>query len=257
VKTVILAGGLGTRLAEETDVTPKPMVRIGGHPMLWHIMKIYSAQGFSEFIVALGYKSEDVKHYFLNYYYLRNDFTISVADGTVDVQNGGREDWRVHLVDTGVDTQTGGRMRRLAPLLQDGTFMLTYGDGVSDVDLRELVEFHRSNGKLATVTAVRPPARFGGLNFNGELVAEFTEKPQIGEGWINGGFFVLEPGVFAYLDEGDDTIWERKPLERLAEDGELVAFRHEGFWQCMDTLRDVRLLENLWESGEVPWKVWK
>ena len=255
MKTVILAGGLGTRLAEETESTPKPMVEIGGSPILWHIMKIYATHGFNEFLIALGYRPEIIKNYFLNYFYLRNDFTIDVARGTVDVHQGQREDWQVHLIDTGLETQTGGRLKRLEPHLRDGTFMLTYGDGVCDLDVRELVAFHRSHGKLATVTAVRPPARFGGLSFNGELVAQFIEKPQIGEGWINGGFFVLEPEVFEYID-GDTTIWERDPLERLADDGQLVAFRHEGFWQCMDTLRDVRLLQHLWQSGDVPWKVW-
>ena len=256
MKTVILAGGLGTRLAEETDLTPKPMVEIGGLPILWHIMKIYASHGFSDFVVALGYRPEVVKNYFLNYYHLRNDFTIDVGRGKVDVHDGAHEDWKIHLVDTGIETQTGGRIKRLEPWLRDDTFMLTYGDGVADVRCRELVDFHRSHGKLATVTAVRPPARFGGLIFEGDRVAEFTEKPQIGEGWINGGFFVLEPPVLDYI-EGDGSIWEREPLERLAADGELMAFRHDGFWQPMDTLRDVRLLESLWESGDVPWKVWE
>ncbi len=255
MKTVILAGGQGTRLAEETESTPKPMVDIGGSPILWHIMKIYAAYGFNEFLIALGYRPEIIKNYFLNYFYLRNDFTIDVACGAVDVHEGEREDWQVHLIDTGLETQTGGRLKRLEPQLREGTFMLTYGDGVCDVDIQALVDCHRSHGKLATVTAVRPPARFGGLSFNGELVAEFTEKPQIGEGWINGGFFVLEPEVLDYIED-DTTIWEREPLERLADDGQLVAFRHEGFWQPMDTLRDVRLLQTLWQSGDVPWKVW-
>jgi len=254
VKIVLLAGGLGTRLAEETDATPKPMVEIGGLPILWHIMKIYAAHGFREFLVALGYRPEVVKNFFLNYHYLRNDLSIG-GRGKVEVHDGTSEDWLTHLIDTGIDTQTGGRIKRLEPWLDDGTFMLTYGDGVADVDLAQLLEFHRGHGKLATVTAVRPPARFGGLSFAGDLVAEFTEKPQIGEGWINGGFFVLEPQVLDYID-GDDTIWEREPLERLAEDGQLCAHRHDGFWQPMDTLRDVRLLEALWQSGDVPWKVW-
>lgn len=254
MKTVILAGGLGTRLAEETDVTPKPMVEIGGSPILWHIMKLYATAGFNEFVVALGYRSEVIKRYFLNYYHLRNDLTIG-GDGKVEVHDGGRDDWLVHLIDTGIETQTGGRIKRLAEQLRDETFMLTYGDGLADVRCSKLLEFHRAHGKLATVTAVRPPARFGGLLFEGDLVSEFTEKPQIGEGWINGGFFVLEPQVLDYI-EGDDSIWERDPLERLAQDGQLVAYRHDGFWQPMDTLRDLRLLESLWQSGDVPWKLW-
>jgi glucose-1-phosphate cytidylyltransferase len=254
MKTVILAGGLGTRLAEETDATPKPMVEIGGSPILWHIMKIYGAAGFTEFVLALGYRAEVVKHYFLNYYQLRNDLTIS-RGGMVEVHDGDPEDWRVHLMDTGLETQTGGRIKRLTSLLEDETFMLTYGDGVADIRCGELLDFHRSHGRLATVTAVRPPARFGGLVFHGDLVSEFTEKPQIGEGWINGGFFVLEPQVLDYI-EGDETIWEREPLERLAADGQLAAYRHDGFWQPMDTLRDVRLLNALWDDGDVPWKLW-
>jgi glucose-1-phosphate cytidylyltransferase len=254
MRTVILAGGLGTRLAEETEVTPKPMVEVGGLPLLWHIMKIYSAYGFNDFVIALGYKPEAVKNFFLNYVYLRNDVSIDCGRGAVDVHDGERDDWNVHLIDTGIATQTGGRVKRLRPWL-DSTFMLTYGDGVANVDLRDLVAFHRSHGKLATVTAVRPPARFGGISFNGDFVAEFTEKPQIGEGWINGGFFVLEPQVVDYI-EGDETLWEHEPLERLAEDAQLVAFRHDGFWQCMDTLRDKRLLESLWQTGTPPWKVW-
>ena len=255
VKTVILAGGLGTRLAEQTDVLPKTMVPVGGRPMLWHIMGIYAAAGFNEFLVALGYKADVVKQWFLNYYYVRNDFTLRTVDGHLEVHDAEQEDWLVHLIDTGISTETGGRVKRLAPWLGDETFLLTYGDGLADVDVRKIVEFHRSHGKLATVTAVRPPSRFGGLSFDGDNVVEFSEKPQIGEGWINGGFFVLEPKVLDYID-ADETIFEREPLERLARDDQLVAYRHEGFWQCMDTLRDLRLLESLWESGEVPWKVW-
>jgi len=254
MKTVILAGGQGTRLAEETDVVPKPMVEIGGSPILWHIMKIYQAAGFREFVIALGYRAEVVKHYFLNYHHLKNDLTIG-GDGTLEVHDGARDDWRVHLIDTGADTQTGGRIKRLAPLLRDGTFMLTYGDGVADISCSDLLAFHRAHGKLATVTAVRPPARFGGIEFDGDRVARFTEKPQIGEGWVNGGFFVLEPQALDYVD-GDDTLWEREPLERLAEEGQLMAYRHDGFWQPMDTLRDVRYLREVWESGNAPWKVW-
>ena len=251
MKVVILAGGLGTRLAEETELKPKPMVEIGGRPILWHVMEIYAIHGYNEFIVALGYKGEVIKNYFLNYYYLRNDVSIRLSNGQVEVHDGSREDWLVHLIDTGLYTQTGGRIKRLAPWIAE-TFMLTYGDGVADIDIPELVAFHRGHGKLATVTAVPPPARFGGLKFQGDRVARFEEKPQIGQGWINGGFFVLEPGVLDYI-EGDETFFERGPLERLAAEGQLMAYRHAGFWQCMDTLRDVRLLESLWESGEAPW----
>jgi glucose-1-phosphate cytidylyltransferase len=232
------------------------MVEIGGRPMLWHIMNIYAAYGYREFIVALGFKGDIVKEYFLNYYYLRNDISIHLIDGQVDVHDTCREDWVVHLVDTGLTTQTGGRVKRMASWVGNQTFMLTYGDGVANVNIHELVAFHRRHGKLATVTAVRPPARFGGLDFEGDLVARFIEKPQIGEGWINGGFFVLEPGVFECI-EGDDTAFEREPLERLVAMGEMVAYRHADFWQCMDTLRDVRLLESLWERGEAPWRVWR
>lgn len=255
MKTVILAGGLGSRLAEETTVRPKPMVEIGGKPILWHIMQIYSTFGFNEFVVALGYKGEVIKDYFLNFYALNNDLSIDLATGRTQVHDGNQPDWKVHLVDTGLRTQTGGRIKRLARWVGQETFMLTYGDGVADVDLSRLVDFHRSHGKLATVTAVRPPARFGGLSFDGDRVVRFMEKPQTGEGWINGGFFVLEPGVMEYID-GDQTIWEREPLERLAADEQLVAYKHAGFWQPMDTLREKQLLEGLWESGKAPWKVW-
>jgi glucose-1-phosphate cytidylyltransferase len=256
MKVVILAGGFGTRLAEETDRIPKPMVEIGGRPILWHIMKHYAHYGFKEFFIALGYKGEVIKRYFLDYYLINSNLTINLSNGDVQVHNKQGEDWIVHLVDTGLHTLTGGRVKRLEPWLKDETFMVTYGDGVSDIDLQDLLRFHRSHGKLATVTAVRPPARFGGLIFDGDLVAEFTEKPQIGEGWINGGFMVFEPGVFDYL-EGDHTSLEADALERLAADRQLVAYRHDGFWQCMDTLRDVRLLESLWQSGKPPWKVWE
>ncbi|HHV55853.1 MAG TPA: glucose-1-phosphate cytidylyltransferase [Firmicutes bacterium] len=255
MKTVILAGGIGSRLAEETTVRPKPMVEIGGRPILWHIMSIYASYGFNEFIVALGYKGEVIKEYFLNFYALNNDLTIDLSTGQTIIHDGNQPNWKVHLVDTGLRTQTGGRIKRLARWIGNETFMLTYGDGVANVDLRGLLDFHRSHGKLATVTAVRPPARFGGLGFDGDLVVRFVEKPQTGEGWINGGFFVLEPGVLDYI-EGDDTVWEREPLERLAADGQLVAYKHAGFWQPMDTLREKQLLEALWESGKAPWKVW-
>ena len=255
MKVVILAGGLGTRLAEETEVRPKPMVEIGGRPILWHIMKHYAHFGFKEFYIALGYKGEVIKRYFLDYHSLSGSMTINLSSGDVQVQETACEDWLVDLIDTGLNTNTGGRVKRMEPWLKDGTFMMTYGDGVCDLDLRDLLRFHQSHGRLATVTAVRPPARFGGLIFDGDLVAEFTEKPQIGEGWINGGFMVFEPGVFDYL-EGDDASLEADALERLAADGQLAAYRHDRFWQCMDTLRDVRLLERLWQSGNPPWKVW-
>jgi len=255
MKAVILAGGLGTRLQEATAEKPKPMVEIGGLPILWHIMKIYAAHGFKEFVLALGYKSEVVKDFFLNYHHRRSSLSVHLQTGHVETHDLAREDWLVHLVDTGPRTQTGGRIKRLTRWLESETFMMTYGDGVANIDLRRVVEFHRRHGKLATVTAVRPQARFGGLNFAGDLVTIFSEKPQIGEGWVNGGFFVLEPGVLDYI-AGDETPWEYEPLERLAADGQLVAYRHDAFWQCMDTLRDVRLLEGLWQTGDAPWKVW-
>lgn len=255
MKVVILAGGLGTRLSEETENKPKTMVQVGGHEMLWHIMKIYAHHGFKEFVVALGYKGEVIKRYFLDHHLLNSTMTVSLANGDVTVHEGEHLDWTVHLVDTGLDTMTGGRIKRLAKWLGDETFMLTYSDGVADIDIRRLLEFHRAQGRLATVTAVRPPARFGGLELDGDTVAHFTEKPQIGEGWINGGFFVLEPGVLEYI-AGDETDWSREPLERLAEEGQLAAYRHESFWQGVDTLRDLRLLESLWQSKQAPWKVW-
>lgn len=255
MKVVILAGGLGTRLAEETELRPKPLVEVGGKPILWHILKHYSHYGFREFCLALGYKGEAVKRYFLDYHRLSGQLTVDLARGTDSVSDPAAEDWLVHLVDTGVQTNTGGRVLRLRPWLEGGTFLLTYGDGVSDIDLGALLAFHRAHGRLATITAVRPPSRFGGLVFEGDRVAEFSEKPQVGEGWINGGFMVLEPGVFNYLS-GDSDSLEAVALERLAADGELCAYRHEGFWQCMDTLREKRLLESLWEEGHAPWKVW-
>jgi glucose-1-phosphate cytidylyltransferase len=255
MKVVILAGGLGTRLSEETELRPKPMVEVGGRPILWHIMKLYGHYSFNEFVIALGYKGEVIKHYFLNYARLNTSFTVQLGSGDVMRQQACQEDWTVHLMDTGLHTITGGRLKRLAPLIGQDTFMMTYGDGVCNVDVRRVLAFHRSHGKLATVTAVRPPARFGGLVFEGDQVVQFTEKPQIGEGWINGGFFVLEPDVLEYI-KGDETHWEREPLERLAAEGQLMAYRHNDFWQCMDTLRDLRLLEGLWSDGKAPWKVW-
>ncbi len=255
MKVVILAGGIGSRLAEETEVKPKPMVEIGGRPILWHIMKHYAHYGLNEFFIALGYKGEEIKRYFLDYSNLSGSMTVNLASGTVESGSRECEDWIVHLLDTGTETYTGGRVKRLEPWLKDATFMATYGDGVSNINLNELLKFHHSHGRVATITAVRPPARFGGLIFDGDLVSEFTEKPQIGEGWINGGFLVFEPGVFDYL-EGDESSLEADAMDRLAADKQLVAYRHEGFWQCMDTMRDMRLLQTLWHSRNAPWKVW-
>jgi glucose-1-phosphate cytidylyltransferase len=256
VKVAILAGGLGSRLQEETEVKPKPMVEIGGRPILWHIMKIYAAHGFDDFLVALGYKGDHIKRWMLEYSSLQGDLTVSFKDGQVQVLEGERENWTVSLVDTGVASMTGGRIKRLAPYLGSETFMVTWGDGVADLDVGKLLEFHRAHGKLATVTAVRPPARFGELTLDDEgQVTTFAEKPQLTEGWINGAFFVLEPGVFDYID-GDMSQFEREPLERLAGERQLMAYRHESFWQCMDTLRDKVLLEQLWASPEPPWKIW-
>jgi glucose-1-phosphate cytidylyltransferase len=258
MKVAILAGGVGTRLVEETEVKPKPMVTIGGRPILWHIMMHYSVYGLTNFVVALGYKGEVIKRYFVDYCSLSSDLTINLASGEVRQHaNGLRHcDWSVQLIDTGEATLTGGRIKRLAPYLDNETFMLTWGDGVANVNLRELLKFHRSHGKLATVTAVRPPARFGRLEIKGNEVVSFTEKPQLGEGWINGAFFVLEPAVMDYI-QGDSTQWEREPLERLAADGQMMAYKHTSFWQCMDTLRDKKLLEALWEAGDAPWKTWE
>lgn len=256
MKVGILAGGVGTRLVEETEVKPKPMVEIGGRPILWHIMRHYAHFGFKDFVVALGYKGEVIKKYMVDYSSLNSNLTVKLNTGRVDIHGGYRPDWTVDLVDTGMATLTGGRIKRLQPYLGDETFMLTWGDGVSDVNLTDLLEFHKKHGKLATLTAVRPPARFGHLVFNGDQVAQFSEKPQTMEGWINGAFFVLEPEVFDYID-GDDTQWEKEPMERLAADGQLMAYRHTSFWQCMDTLRDKKLLEELWHSGKAPWKIWE
>jgi len=255
MKVAILAGGLGTRLSEETTVKPKPMVEIGGKPMLWHIMNIYAAHGFKEFVIALGYKGELIKDYFLNYHYHSRSLTVQLRTGGVIAHNRDGEDWTVHLLDTGNDTQTGGRVKQVAEFVGNEPFMLTYGDGVSNVNIRGLMEFHRKKQKLATLTAVRPPARFGQMVFDGDQVIRFEEKPQVGEGWINGGFFVLQPEIVEYIDN-NSTYWEREPLERLSADGQLSAYRHEDFWQCMDTLRDVHNLEKLWQEGKAPWKLW-
>jgi glucose-1-phosphate cytidylyltransferase len=257
MKVGILAGGLGSRLAEETETKPKPMVEIGGRPILWHIMKYYAHYGYSEFAVALGYKGEIIKRWMVDYASLMTDLSVDVRDGRVTPigdHGDGVDDWKVALVDTGQATNTGGRIKRLAPLLAPGTFFLTWGDGVSTVDLNALLDFHRSHGKLATLTAVRPAARYGHIELDGDRIVEFSEKPQVGEGWINGAFFVLEQEVADYID-GDATQFEREPLERLAAEGQLMAYRHDDFWQCMDTIRDKVLLEHLWAT-KPPWKVW-
>jgi glucose-1-phosphate cytidylyltransferase len=256
LKTVILCGGLGTRLSEETQLRPKPLVEIGGKPILWHIMNIFSTHGFNDFVLPLGYKGDLVKEYFLNFRALNSDIKVDLSTGAVEYLRPVERKWSVDLVDTGALTMTGGRLLRLKKYLKDsGTFFLTYGDGVADVDLKKLLAFHKSHGKLVTVTSVRPPARFGNIHFEGNLVKEFLEKPQTGEGWINGGFFVMEPKALDFL-HSDTTVLEGDPLERLAKEGQLVGYQHNGFWRCMDTLRDKQSLEELWNSGEAKWKVW-
>ncbi|MDH5542730.1 MAG: glucose-1-phosphate cytidylyltransferase [Nitrospinota bacterium] len=253
MKVIILCGGLGTRLSEETQIKPKPMVEIGGDPILRHVMKIYDKYGFNEFVLALGYKGEYIKDYFLDYHPLTSDVTVHLSSGKVDYANPTAEDWHVKMIDTGKDSMTGGRLNRLKNVLKnENTFMMTYGDGVSDVNIKSLLDFHKKHGQIATVTAVRPPARFGGMVFEGDKVVDFKEKPQTGEGWINGGFFVFEKKIFDYL-HGDSTVLEKEPLENLAKDGELMAYKHEGFWQCMDTVRDRNFLESLLERNEAPW----
>lgn len=255
IPVVILCGGTGTRLAEQTEMKPKPMVEIGGRPILWHIMKHYSHYGYDEFILALGYKGEQIKRYFFEFGTLSRDFTISVKDGQVRILGSdGCENWQVHLVDTGADTLTGGRLKRLEPLIAGRTFMMTYGDGVGPVDIPGLLAFHRSRGGLVTLSAVHPPARFGALEFEGDRICHFKEKSVLHEGWINGGFFVIEPEALQYIE--GDVMWEHAPMERLAEIGQLYSYKHEGFWQCMDTLRDLRFLEALWDGGQPPWKTW-
>ncbi len=255
MKVVILAGGMGTRLAEETVTRPKPMVEIGGRPIIWHIMKHYAHYGFKDFVIALGYKGEMIKRYFHDYFCMNGSISISLADGRTEVHDPIKEDWLVHLVETGQFTNTGGRIKKLAPWLDGDTFMLTYGDGVCNVDLKDLLEFHRRNGKLVTVTAVRPPARFGSLEFSDDdMVSEFVEKPLTGSGWINGGFFVVQKEALKYIT--DDVPWESEPLRNIAAEGQLVAYRHDDFWQCMDTYRELKILETYWKSGEAPWKIW-
>ena len=256
MKVAILAGGHGTRLAEETEVKPKPMVEIGGRPILWHIMRIYAHFGFNDFLIALGYKGDIIKKYVIDYCALRGDLTVNLKNGEVKYHNGEDLDWTIHLKETGLHTMTGGRIKRLESYVGNETFMLTWGDGVADINIDKLLAFHRSHGKLATLTAVRPPARYGHLSLKDDIVDEFSEKPQTGEGWINGAFFVLEPGIFDYI-EGDETQWEHEPLNNLAKDGQLMAYRHTSFWQCMDTLREKYILENFWNSGNAPWAIWR
>jgi len=252
MKVIILAGGFGTRLSEYTESMPKPMVTVGGRPILWHIMERYSNFNHSDFFVALGYKSEIIKEYFLNYRSLNSDFTVDIGTGLVTPHQTDDTDWKVTLVHTGKDSMTGGRVKRMQSFIGNETFMLTYGDGVADIDLDKLIEFHKSHGKMVTVSAVHPGARFGELGMNDGVVSSFKEKPQMTQGWINGGFFVIEPEFFELI-EGDDTILEREPLEKAAEMGELMAYHHDGFWQCMDTKRDREALEELWQSGDAPW----
>jgi len=256
MKVVILAGGLGTRLSERTDRIPKPMVEIGGRPIVWHVMKHYAQSGFTDFTIALGYLGEIVKRYFVDYHRLSGNLVVNLESGVTDVERHHNEDWTVRLLDTGADTNTGGRVERVLPALGREPFLLTYCDGVSDVDLAALVNLHRESDNLVTLTAVRPPARFGGLELDGHRVSAFTEKPQVGEGWINGGFMVVEPEISDYL-EGDETSFEYDALERVAEEGRLGAYKHEGYWQCMDTLRELRILQELWRSGNAPWRTWK
>ncbi len=257
MRVIILAGGLGTRISEESDTKPKPMIEVGGRPLLWHVMKIYAAQGFDDFIIAAGYKAEVIKRYFYEEARLSGDLFVNAATGEVTHSTPDTESWKVRIVNTGPDTNTGGRIHRLKAHIGNEPFMVTYGDGVSDVDLNALLALHKAKGKLATITAVRPPARFGGLNFDGDDLLSFSEKPQTGEGWINGGFAILEPRCFDYLaSKGDDASLEVGLFEDLAREGQIAAYQHKGFWQCVDTLRELRLLQSLWAGGKAPWKSW-
>lgn len=257
MKVLLLAGGLGTRLSEETEIRPKPMVEIGGKPILWHIMKIYSSYGFNEFVILLGYKGYYIKEYFANYFLHQSDVTLDISTGKMEVLNNSSEPWKITLLDTGIDSMTGGRVKRAQDFLGNEPFMLTYGDGVSDVNIQELVEFHKSHGKAMTMTSAQPDGRFGALNIEDNLqVSSFQEKPKGDGGWINAGFFVCEPKVFDYITEGDSTVFEQAPLQNLAKDGEIFTFKHSGFWKPMDTLRDKQELQRLWDSKKAPWKVW-
>ena len=257
MKVLILAGGLGSRLSEETTLKPKPMVEIGGKPILWHIMKIYSANGFNDFIICCGYKGYMIKEYFANYFMHQADITVDLGKNSVEIHKSKAEPWKITLVDTGMNTMTGGRIKRVMDYVGNKSFMLTYGDGVSNINIKALVEFHRKAQKLATVTAVKPSGRFGAIALSEEYtVKSFTEKPAADGSWINGGFFVLEPGIFDYLKDDDATVWERSPLESLAKDNQLAAFKHTGFWRPMDTLRDRIELDNMWNTGKAEWKIW-
>lgn len=255
MKAVILAGGFGTRISEETQLKPKPMIELGGKPILWHILKIYSHYGINDFIICLGYKGYLIKEYFANYFLHQSDVTFDMNENRMQVHDNHCEPWRVTLVDTGEETMTGGRLKRVRSYVGEGTFCFTYGDGVSDVNVNELLSFHKKQGRWATLTAVQPPGRFGALDLKQNLIKSFHEKPQGDGGWINGGFFVLEPQIFDLI-ENDVAVWEREPIERMAQMGQLSAFKHKGFWQPMDTLRDKKKLEELWDSGQAPWKVW-
>jgi glucose-1-phosphate cytidylyltransferase len=256
VKAVILAGGLGTRISEETESKPKPMIEIGAKPLLWHIMKIYSAHGIDEFVVCLGYRGYVIKEYFANYYLHMGDVTFDMKDNRMEVHQSGAEPWKVTLIDTGAETMTGGRLKRVLPYVDGEEFCFTYGDGVADVDIGALIDFHRSSGCRATVTAVQPSGRFGALDIDGDRIRRYEEKPRGDGGWINGGFFVLSPAVGDYID-GDATVWEQQPLQRLAEQDQLAAYRHRGFWHAVDTVRDKRHLQELWDAGSPPWKLWE
>ena len=255
MKAIILAGGLGSRISEESHTRPKPMIEVGGKPILWHIMKIYSCHGITDFIICAGYKSYVIKEYFSNYFLHSSDVTFNLRENSIEIHDSDAEPWTVTIIDTGLETMTGGRLKRVAKYVGDEDFCLTYGDGVADIDVRKLISFHQANGCLATLTAARQPGRFGALRMEDESVLEFIEKPLGDEGWINGGFFVLSPKVFDYID-GDDTLWEQEPLQRLAAEGELKAYLHQGFWQPMDTLRDKNLLQELWDGGAAAWKLW-
>ncbi len=258
MKTLLLAGGFGTRMSEETELKPKPMIPIGANPILWHIMKIYSYYGFNDFVVLLGYKGNIIKEYFMNYFLYRSNVTIDLAKNDIKIINNNAEPWKITLLDTGLDTMTGGRILQAKEIVGDESFMLTYGDGVGDVNIKDLLSFHKSHGKAVTMTTVQPEGRFGGVDFADDknCVKSFIEKPTGDGGWINAGFFVCEPNVFDYITEGDKTIWERTPLEKIARDGELYAYKHSGFWKPMDTLRDNKHLNEMWENNKAAWKVW-